>query len=130
MRTKRRGDERGSILLNVMVMSVVVAFISATILRMALLRYKLNSRVAYVTQEKRLDTGALSALTGAWAVNGLCSSAPPIYTCAGTVGNCGCTCTPNAGAPYATVTTAGTASNCVLTIGAANDLMPSSPYAQ
>lgn len=128
MRTERRRKERGSILLHVMVTSVVVLFISAAILRLALMRYKMNSRNEYVIKEKRGDTGALGALTSTWAVNGLCSSAPPIYTCAGaTVGNCGCTCTPNAGSPYPTVETAGTAASCKLTIGRLNDLMPATP---
>jgi hypothetical protein len=130
LKTKRRFNKRGSILLNVMVMSVVVAYISAAILRMALLRYKLNSRAIYITQEKRADTGALSALTGAWAVNGLCSSVLPIYDCHGwTAGTCGCTCSPS-GPPYASVRTQGTASACNIFIGETNDLMPSGPYTQ
>ena len=117
-----------------MVTSVVCLFVSAAILRMALMRYKLNSRMAYVMQEKRLDTGALASITSAWAAAGItCFGATPNYNCspasATPPGSCGCTCTPSVATnpPLPVVTTAGSASACQLFIGAANDLMPNQP---
>ena len=117
-----------------MVTSVVCLFISAAILRMALLRYKLNSRVAYINQEKRLDTGALASITSAWAANGVtCYTNTPNYNCAGgsltPPGVCGCTCSPTVvtSPPLPVVPAAGTAAACQLTIGAANDIMPQQP---
>lgn len=117
MRTKtaRGARRRGSVLLHVMVTGVLLAIISATIMRMALFRYQMAGRGANGLQEKRDDQAALASVLAVWNNNNaVCSGAPAgwtvnIPTAAGT---CGCKYTRNAvvGPPAVnsvTVTTSG-----------------------
>jgi len=122
----------------VLVTSVLVSIFAAGILRMAMLRYKANSRNEYVMKEKRLDQSALNTIVTSWAAAGSgatgygvsCANNVPNYSCSpasvAPPGTCGCTCTPTTvtNPPQPTVTTAGTPANCTLTIGTGNDLMP------
>lgn len=126
----KRVRERGSILLSVMVSAVLVAIISAGIMRMAMFRYKMASRSQYVLQEKRDDQGAMAAVVSAWstnpAQNSACSVTPPGWgACTNTSAypnNCNCTCTqPVTGVQVVAALSGGV---CTLTIGAAHDLMP------
>jgi hypothetical protein len=92
--------ERGSVLLHVMVTGVLLALISATILRMSLLRYQMGGRGATVLQEKRADQSGLSSVLAGWnAAQTTCKNNVTNYTCAPAAGAspgvCGCTCTPN-----------------------------------
>jgi Tfp pilus assembly protein PilX len=118
-----------------MVTGAVVAFIAATLMRMALLRQQMASHGANMVAEKRADSAGLAALIGHWAnVNRTCADpvadgvGPTVnYTCApagGAIpGGCGCTCTPivqTAPPTLPTVTTAGTADSCALTITSVN----------
>ena len=124
--------KRGSILLHVLVTGALIALISATLLRMAMLRYQVTVHATNGTQERRYDEGALNLIIGAWnSVNIACANNVPNYSCAPAAavspGNCGCTCTPTGAAPlnYPTVTNSGGAPPCTLTIGANNDLQKS-----
>ena len=48
-------NQRGSVLLQVMVTSVLVALIAASLLRMSMLRYQVTSRSAKALQGKRVE---------------------------------------------------------------------------
>ena len=107
MKTERRRGrgERGSILLHVLVTSVVVAVISAAIIRLALFRAQMAGRGALVLQEKRDDTGALATVASQWSTvqgkQSACSGAPPGWggcsNAAAPPNNCACTCTGPSG---------------------------------
>lgn len=133
-RLARLGDERGSILLHVMVTAVLVSIIAAGIMRLALFRSQMAARGAIVLEEKRDDTGALATVASQWStvpgVTSVCSGPPPGWTGCSNPGNCACTCTgpaPNAvtvqaacvpGAPTSAGCPAGNA--CRLTIVSAD----------
>ncbi len=82
-----------------MVTGALVALISASLLRMAMLRAQAAGRGAQDLQSKRTDGSALDGLIETWNLNNtVCSSPTPDFTCApasgAPPGNCGCTCTP------------------------------------
>jgi hypothetical protein len=119
------------VLLHVLVTSVVIALIAATLMRLALLRYSVTARALKTTQERRLDEMALNAVISNWnKANTLCGDASAAnYICsplsASPPGACGCTCTPRAaGAPAnsPTLVTLNVGGVCQLTIGANNDI--------
>jgi Tfp pilus assembly protein PilX len=117
-------NKRGSVLLQVLVTSVVVALIAATLLRMSLLRAQAASRGAKSLQEKRSDQAALASLLETWNQKQMvCASPTPDYTCvpasAVIPGKCGCTCAPTT-AGFPTVTTALVGGICQLSIVSIN----------
>ena len=118
--------KRGSVLLHVLMTGALIAFISATLLRVALMRFAVTTRATNTTKERRYDEAALAAIVGAWnSVNTACANNVPNYTCAPASvtppGTCGCTCTPTQ-QYFPIVTNSGGVPPCTLTIGAANDL--------
>lgn len=122
---RRRRNERGSILLHILVTSVVVSIIAAGIMRLALFRAQMATRGALVLQEKRDDTGALAAVASQWSTvpgkQSACSGAPPGWggcsNAAAYPSNCACTCT----GPNGVVVTAALAGGlCKLSIQSAD----------
>ncbi len=88
-------NKRGSILLQVLVTGVILAMISAAILRLTLGSSFLTARVNGEMVQKRADEGGLARLSAYWNANGLCTSNVTIgYSCSGTSGSCNCVCTP------------------------------------
>lgn len=97
----RLRNRRGNILLHVLVTSVVIALIAASLLRLAVMRQQVTARATKATQERRYDDAALAALVTNWNAAGMsCANNIPNYTCgpaaAVSPGTCGCTCTPSA----------------------------------
>jgi hypothetical protein len=85
-----------------MVTGVLLALISATILRMSMLRYQMGGRGAKVLQEKRDDQAALAAVIATWnqnaTPNAVCSGSPGAgwtVNVAGVPGTCNCQYTRN-----------------------------------
>ena len=117
MRIERAG-ERGSILLHVMVTGVLIAVITASFMRMTMLRYQMVSRSTNILQEKRNNQGALASVLASWnPTNSVCGSVPAGYTCgAMTAGTCNCTCTQGSGSTLQTVSAQNVGGVCVLTI--------------
>lgn len=122
---RRRRGERGSILLHVMVTAVLVSIFAAGIMRLALLRQQMSARGALALEEKRDDTGALSAVVSQWSTvqgqQSACSGAPPGWTgcsnAAAYPNNCNCSCSgPNG----VTVTAFLNGGQCQLTITSAD----------
>jgi len=140
-------NRRGSVILHVLVTSVVVALIAASILHVAMMRYLVTARTNAATIQKRGDEGALALIATAWSTasfpcaSGTCigsigcaspAVAPvPGFTCTGAQtappGNCSCSCTAN-NPPSPTnsvvkIVAAGNFNNtgsCVLTIQSAD----------
>lgn len=109
-----------------MVTGIVLAFISAAILRMTMLRYRLAYRNAAVLQEKRSDTAALDILTTQWNSTGQYCANAGMYAC-GPVSNppltsCACTCTTATAGYPPTITGSGAPPSCSLSIPS-TDLM-------
>lgn len=114
-------NNRGSVILHVLVTGVVVAFISAMLLRMTMFRYVVTARSHKSAQMKRYTEAVLAQLNSAWAGGQTCANFGN-YTCAGaTVGFCGCTCT-SAGVPSILTAPSGSAP-CQITISSP-DLAP------
>ena len=92
-------NRRGSVLMHVLVTGVIVAFIAAGLLRLAMLRYEVTARAQRSAQDKRSAEGALSLLITYWNLNNTrCADVPgsggySSYSC-GNTGTCDCTCTP------------------------------------
>lgn len=109
-------NQRGSVILHVLVTGVAVALIAALLLRMTMLRAVVTSRSHKASQMKRFDEAALARLQSNWSSGQMCTSFPG-YTCAGaTAGYCGCTCTPSsAGDPIIYTSPSGSAP-CQLSI--------------
>lgn len=132
MRTERAKNtkERGSILLHVMVMGILMALIAATLLRTTLLRSQAAARSTNILQEKRDDHAALAAVTAAWnadrTIQDICSAAPPGWlgcvNAAVSPNNCNCTCTRPAGpgVDAVTVTASLVGGACQLSIASAD----------
>ncbi|NNN05873.1 MAG: hypothetical protein HKL90_08235 [Elusimicrobia bacterium] len=87
-------NKRGSILLQVIVTGVILAMISAAILRITMGSSFVTARVNSETAQKRGDEGGLARLLAAWNANGVCTTGSG-YTCSGTSGSCSCTCHPS-----------------------------------
>lgn len=105
-------NSRGSIMAHVLVTGVIVAVISASLLRMTLLNYTAMSRVASGAQEKKEAEAAFNRVMTAWnAANAVCSNTVPGYACTGSAGTCACICTP-ADAAFPTVTATIVAGAC------------------
>ena len=119
-------NERGTILLHVMVTSILVALIAATLLRMSLLRVQANARSAKILAEKRDDQAVLSSILSAWnGANGgagqTCAGvAIAGYSYSGVPGTCSCAYTPNPQTTPPTLptfaTTGGGADSCGISI--------------
>jgi hypothetical protein len=119
--------KRGSVLLHVLVTGALVALISATLLRMAMLRYQVTVHATNNTKERRYDEAALSMLITQWnTTNVYCASVPSYYNCSGGLAgfappivSCTCTCShviSAATANFSDVTGSGSPPSCQLSI--------------
>ena len=80
-------------MLHVLVTGVIIAFIAAGLLRLAMLRYEVTARSQRSVQDKRAAEGALNRLVTYWNLNNVRCMNIPGYDC-GNTGTCDCTCTP------------------------------------
>lgn len=114
-----------------MVTGVLVAIISASLMRMAMLRYQMGFRGAIVLQEKRDDQALLSSIIGAWnsANGGTGQSCANVaiagFTYGGTPGTCTCTYSPTAQTvpptiPSVVASGGGPNGTCTLTLSSAD----------
>ena len=93
------GGRRGSILVHVLVTSVLVALIAASLMRMALFRYTIASRGSEALGSKRMDQAGFNLVMTGWNKNNAVCSAVQDYNCGGAAGVCNCTCDPTAALP-------------------------------
>lgn len=113
---------KGSVLIHVLITSVIVAVISAGLMRMVLLNYTATQRAAEGVQGRKSAESSLDRMVAAWSqTNSFCASFTG-YACSGVSNNvCGgtgaqvCTCTPtNAAEP--TIKVCLTGGNCKVKI--------------
>ena len=124
MNFRRFEGRRGSVLLHVLVTSVLVSFIAASLMRMALMSYTVASRGAESLAAKRVDQAGFNVLMTGWNKNNSYCSAvvdqggTAQYNCTGAAGTCGCVCTPTAAVPagFPTITATPAGGNCAISI--------------
>lgn len=111
---------RGSVLVQVLILSLLMAYLAALILKMTMHQATSATHAISASDAMHSSQSALLAVHSAWNLNGgqLCGS----YTwspsdqvaCAGApLGSCGCTCSvTSGGAASPMVTTSGSAADC------------------
>lgn len=94
--------ERGSILVHVLVMSVIMSIVAAGMVGVTMMQYRVTAQVEQQTHARRLDEVALARMLSAWNFTNPgtpCQNIPseasgaPLYSCAGSGCNCNCTTT-------------------------------------
>ncbi|MBI5624899.1 MAG: hypothetical protein HY924_14075 [Elusimicrobia bacterium] len=113
-------NERGSVMVHVLVTSVIMGILAAGMMTIVLMQYRLIHRQAYGSMGEKYDEMALSMLVSFWGANQtVCQNMAGShtdaisYTCSGTPGSCPCTCTPsNSFYPVITVGAAGADGSC------------------
>ncbi|HVA66238.1 MAG TPA: hypothetical protein VNK24_04860 [Elusimicrobiota bacterium] len=90
--------QKGSVLLQVMILGIIVAFLAAGMAAMLLSRGGSTTRIEQGNAAVRYDGSGLNILINAWnsAGSGVCTNdATSIYSCS-PLKACSCTCTPSA----------------------------------
>jgi len=88
-------NRRGSVLVHVLITGVIVAFISAGLLRMVLMNYIAVDRAAKGAQNRKEAESLLNRAITYWnQTNQVCANIPGGFNCTGSPGTCNCYC-PN-----------------------------------
>lgn len=112
-------NNRGSVLLHVLVTGIIVAFIAAGLLRMVLMNYIAVDRAAKGAQNRKEAEAMLQRALTYWnKTNSVCSTDASFFVCTGAgvgANQCNCAC-PSAAALPRVVVTGGGAPPCVITV--------------
>lgn len=84
--------ERGSVLVQVLITTVVVSTIAAGLMQLALLSYTVTARAAGSAALKKRAESSFNALMVQWNLSGVCTSLAGEYNCV--LAGINCTCTP------------------------------------
>ncbi len=81
-------------MIHVLVSGVIMAFIVSSMMGLMLMHFGLTTRSHNASAVKKDNEGALSRMLINWNETGQVCSWPPAagFTCTGTPGTCGCTC--------------------------------------
>ena len=93
-------NRRGSVILHVLVMGVVIAVIAAGVLRMTLMNYVATERAATAQQKRKEVDGVLNRALSSWNETGVCSAIPGLFACTGAAGVCDCYCPNDTALPH------------------------------
>lgn len=86
-------NQRGAVLLYVLVTGVIVSVITAGVLQMTLMNYTATARVEAGTRNRREADGILNRAITQWNITGGCSDIPGGFNCIGTPPpSCNCFC--------------------------------------
>lgn len=94
--------KKGSVLIHVLVMGIIVAIIASGLMSVLMMQYRATSRTTESNKARAQAEELLAQIITTWSVNGSCTTIPPTVnfpqlTCAGGSGAapsvCGCTCT-------------------------------------
>ena len=109
-------NQKGYILIHVLITSVVVSIIAAGLMSVMLLQYQLTSRVEQGSKARKGAEGGLSRIISSWNANGFCTNIAGAYgSCAGAnLATCSCSCTAIGSMPAITVS--GSAPPCTITL--------------
>ncbi len=107
---KKKGSvsrsSKGQILTSTIVTALIVVIIAAGLMRLVLMRYMAANRVTQEVKYTRCVQLAVAQFFSTWdrlttgasgVTDPFCSSAPPLFNCSGTPGQCSCTCTFTSG---------------------------------
>ena len=97
--------QKGSVLLQVMILGIIVAFLAAGMAAMLLSRSGSTARIEQGNAAARYDGAGLDVLINAWNANGICTNdATGIYSCS-PFQRCSCTCSLTSSTYWATMPT-------------------------
>ncbi len=96
---------KGQVLVSTIVTALVVVLIAAGLMRLVLMRYTAANRATMDVKYARCVQLAAAQFFSTWdrlsstagVTDPVCSSAPPLFSCSGTSGQCNCTCTFTSG---------------------------------
>jgi hypothetical protein len=115
--------KRGSVLLHVLMTGALIALISATLLRLAVMRYTVTARATKTTRERRYDEAALAMLVSTWNNGNVYCANAGYYSCSGggagyaaPLTSCACTCTTGQQYYPPTITGSGSPPTCKLDV--------------
>lgn len=101
-------NNRGSVLVHVLITSVLVSVIAVGLVQMVMSRHTLLARSTQGAANQKQTERGFNSLMSFWNIggNGVCSSGAG-YTCTGAAGTCGCTCTSTGQATIVSATVGG-----------------------
>lgn len=88
----RRRSQRGVVLVQVLVMSLILGYIAAMILRLVLQPAIFAVNLTESVSKAKTAESAINRVQAAWAEGGVCASNAALGVNCG-AGGCGCTCT-------------------------------------
>lgn len=116
-------NQRGSVLVHVLVTGVIVALIATGVLRMTLMNYSAVSRATSGVQNKKEAEAMLHRAVTYWGQSGVvCSDIPGGLSCSGTPGSCSCDCPSASAVPRISVRSGG--DQCAVTIVSSDPASP------
>ena len=89
-------NRKGSVLLQVMILGIIVAFLAAGMAAMLLMRGSATQHIEQGNMGARTDAGVLSNLLYYWNTAGVCSAVPG-YSLTPGANSCSCTLVSNGG---------------------------------
>ena len=93
-------NHRGSVLVHVLITGVIVAFISAGMLRMVMMNYIIVDKATKGAQNRKESEAMLNRAITYWnQTNQVCSNIPGGFSCTGVPGTCACSCPSAAAVP-------------------------------
>jgi len=109
-------NKRGSVLVHVLIMGVIMAIIAAGLMSVMMLQYKVTGRMEQGSEAKKRAEVALAKIISNWNENGYCTSTnlSGYSSCAFTA-PCTCTCS---GSGMPTITGASVGGSCQIKINA------------
>lgn len=115
-------NQKGYILIHVLITSVVVAIIAAGLMSVMMLQYQVTSRAGQGSKGRKGAEAGLSRIISSWNTNGFCTDIPvsdgSIYDCAAgaSLASCTCTCTASVAGGMPALTVAAGSPPCTITL--------------
>ena len=79
--------------MSTVITGLIIAIIAAGLMRLVFMRYTASAKVKVQTENSRCLQMAVGQFFSYWTNFPVCQGNPGIFSCSGTVGQCGCICT-------------------------------------
>lgn len=112
-------NQKGYILIHVLITSVVVAIIAAGLMSVMMLQYQVTSRAEQGSKGRKGAEAGLSRIISSWNADGFCTDISGAYDCttgSPSLATCTCACDPLGSMPELTVGPAGGPPPCTITL--------------